>query len=125
MGVNGLSYLKAYHKAFPVQEYPTLDKEIKSLKPLGSLSFKDPATETLKISEKIAKSMGKDASPLSIAQELMNKNYDPHTWMEYLVRNKNKLNLSERQVRELEKPVNVIPSLNDVWFFLGNPNYQE
>lgn len=89
------------------------------------MSFKDPATETLKISEKIAKSMGKDASPLSIAQELMNKNYDPHTWMEYLVRNKNKLNLSERQVRELEKPVNVIPSLNDVWFFLGNPNYQE
>ena len=136
-GKNGISPSKAYYEAFPVEEKPSLDKFVKSLPliksktekvigagpglaGLGYSGRKNQTSETEKILPTLAKLMGKDASPLSIAEELRLKGYDPNVWLDYLTKNKRSLDLTERQVRELGKPRSWFPSLNDLWFFIGS-----
>jgi hypothetical protein len=131
VGRNGLSYSKAYYKAYPVHEYPKVNEVIKSIPKLkGGIDFTkgfaEPIKnekETLQVAKKLApliKSSG--ASPLSIAEELRMKNYDPDTFLDYLVKNKTQLDLSGRQDRELNKTRNWFPSLNDLWLFIGEGN---
>jgi hypothetical protein len=50
------------------------------------------------------------------------KGYDPDTFLDYLVKNKQQLNLLERQGRELNKTRNWFPSINDLWLFIGEGN---
>lgn len=121
VGENGLSYPKAYYVAYPVEDNPALAKDIKSLKNLHP-SLDDAGKETNKLVEKLAKNLGKEGSPLSVAEELRSKGYDPNIWMQYLIKNKRNLDLTERQARELGKTINWLPNLNDVWFFIGSGN---
>lgn len=115
---NGLSPSKAYYLAYPVSEQKELNNALSKLPPLYKTPSEDPVLETNNISEKIAKLMGSEGSPLAIAEELKAKGYDPQTWMNYVDQNRKKLNLSERQGRELDKPRDFTPSLNDLWMFL-------
>jgi hypothetical protein len=129
----------AYHEAYPISDIEELNKFVNKLPNIkGKLTFSigfpergepivDPIAATKMISERLAKEMGKDGSPLSIAEELRIKGYDPDIWMEYVRKNRNKLDLSERQGRELSKPRNFINTLNDLWLFglTGNDKAME
>jgi hypothetical protein len=128
VGKNGLSYSKAYWKTYPVNEFKEVNSIVNSLPKLkGGMEFTkgyaSPLThekESIEAAKKISpflKSSG--ASPLAIAEELRMKNYDPDSFLDYLVRNKNQLDLSARQERELNKTRNWFPSLNDFWLFIG------
>jgi hypothetical protein len=126
---NGLSPGKAYYLAFPTSDIKELNNELIKLKKLKpEITFErgfaekriNPeiqAQKTLAVAPKLAKAMGKDGSPLAIATELEANGYDPLVWLDYLGKNKKPLDLSERQGRELQKPYNVMPTLNDFWLF--------
>lgn len=127
-GVNDLSYGKSYFLAYPISEQKPVKSMIDSLPKLERMRFKNGYAEPLKNSDKTLEASQKlapllketDASPLSIAEELNAKGYDPDTWLDYVTKNQRKLNLSERQGRELTKPRNWFPTLNDLWLFLGS-----
>lgn len=122
VGSNGLSYPKAYWTAYDVKDTPVLAKDINSLPKINMTRTEDPEYETNKIAPRLAKAMGKEGSPLAVAEELRMRGYDPNVWLDYVGRNKRELDLSERQVRELSKTSNWLPNLNDLWFFLGSGN---
>lgn len=129
VGRNGLSYPKAYLEAYPVNEYPEVNSALKSLPVLkGGISVERGYSqsikneqETMRATKQLAR-LVKDtgASPLAVAEELRRKNYDPDTFLDYMSKNKERLDLSERQGRELNKTRNWFPSLNDLWFFIGS-----
>jgi len=113
---NDLSPAFAYSLAYPVEQdnktFPFL-KNLKKIDPV--LSAKNPTTETRKISEDLAKKMDKESSPLSIAHYLYRKGYDPQVFLDYLVDNQDKLDLTAKQVQQLDKPWQVFPKINDVF----------
>lgn len=128
VGKNGLSYPKAYYVAYPVSEHKELHQAIKNLAPIAvrwdySKGYPDVVKDdkpTIQASKELASIMkSSGASPLAVAEELRMKGYDPDVFLDYLAKNKSKLDLSERQGRELNKTRNWFPSLNDLWFFLG------
>lgn len=127
IGENGLSPGKSYFLSYPISEQKPVKNIVESLPKLERIRFKngyaEPLTnsaQTLEVSKKIAPLLkGTDASPLSIAEELNAKGYDPDTWLDYVTKNQRKLDLSERQGRELGKPRNWFPSLNDLFLFIG------
>lgn len=129
---NKLSPSKAAYLAYPVSEQKELNNKILKLphltreggieysggypKAVKGLTEEQIRAKTYEAAEKIADSMG-DGSPLAIAEELQSRGYDPYAWMDYVDRNRKKLDLSERQGRELDKPRNFTPSINDMWMF--------
>jgi hypothetical protein len=128
---NSLSPNKAYYLAYPISDHKELNNEILKLPSLeakpsfkkGYFEKEDPAKEkqnkSLEISEKLAPLLRKngDASPLSIAAEIESRGYDPKVWMDYIDKNRKKLNLTERQARELDKPRDFKNTLDDAWMF--------
>ena len=124
-----LSPTKAYTLTYPIEELPDLNKFISKLPNISSkVSFEsgkfekkepivDPKIATRMISEKLAEKMGKEGSPLSIAEELDAKGYDSNEWLNYVTENAKKLDLTGRQSRELDQSRNVIPTLSDIWLF--------
>lgn len=116
---NGLSPGKAYYLAYPVSDTKELNNAIKNLPEIRRAgTLKDPKAETRKIIPQIAKNLGKEASVLSVAEELQSRGYDPSVWLDYVDKNRKQLDLTERQARELGKPRNFFPTLNDNWLFL-------
>mgnify|MGYP001611453646 CR=1 FL=1 len=123
IGENGLTPQFAYASMYPVSDYKELNSKIKSL-PSMNKGINDvlgqPNTqkinETLKVAPNLVSAMGLEASPLSIMYELDKKGYDGESFKQYLLDNKETLNLSSNQLDELEKPK---PSffgwLNDWW----------
>lgn len=131
---NGLTPQFAYANMYPVSEIKPLNDELKKLpniktrvekvpgQPgLGGLGLTRPKNEnadalTSEISPRLARAMGLEGSPLSIAYELEKKGYNPQVWKKYLSDNIDNLNLTTHQLDELEKPQ---PSffgwLNDWW----------
>lgn len=119
---NGLSPAKAYYLAFDPSENKILNNALVKLPDIKQESWKVPNPEkstkmTYQIAPEIAKAMGKEGSPLAIGEELAAKGYDRDAWFNYLSKNKKSLDLSERQARELQKPKNSYPTLNDFWLF--------
>ncbi len=133
---NKLSPQLAYNLAYPTSQYPELNKELIKLPSIHRTSIAKGALtggiqgaltaavggkileplankQTETIAADLASHLG-EGSPLSVALELENKGYDPLAWMNYLRKNRDKLNLTERQGRELD----VAPSrinLDDIW----------
>lgn len=128
VGRNGLSYAKAYYLAYPPHENKEVSKEINALPKLKEkIGFEKGFPDTIlnrNESTAAAKKIGPiikktGASPLAIAEELRQKGYDPDAFLDYLVKNKDQLDFTGRQNRELDKTRNWYPSLNDLWLFLG------
>lgn len=123
---NGLSPGKAYYLAYPVSDTKELNNEIMKLPKIqqefSHTGYRIPEeksrSETLKIAPILAKKMGNTGSPLAVAEELKSRGYDPDVWLDYLQKNQKKLDLKERQGRELDKPrPGLVPNLNDLWMF--------
>jgi hypothetical protein len=126
---NGLSPSKASYLAYPVSENKSLNNTISKLPSLEKkIEYKRGFPEmevpqeylkqkTLEASEKILNSWDKNTSPLSVAEELKSKNYDPNVFMKELDKNREKLKLSEWQGRELDIPRDFTNTINDLWMF--------
>lgn len=126
---NGVSKSKSRYIAYPVSDVKELNNAIMKIPKLepASISFKKgyPTTEiedkipekTLAVSKQIAPHLTKDASILSVAEELKSRGYDPKIWMDYVDKNRDKLNLTEIQGRELGTR-DFYPSLDDMWLFM-------
>lgn len=126
---NGLSPGKAYYLAFPPSETKELNNilaKLPEIKPRTTVErgfgerTVDPVSsrkKTLEIAPELAKALGKDGSPLAVGEILNSLGYDRSAWLEYLGSNRKKLDLSERQGRELGKPNNFFPSMNDNYLF--------
>lgn len=131
---NGLTPQFAYAQMYPVKDIPQLNQELKALpniqpqrekSPQGpglqSLDIANPKKDrsrqqTLDVAPALARAMGLEGSPLSIAYELEKKGYDPQAWKEYLNDNRDKYNFSTHQLDELEKPQPTFFGwLNDWW----------
>lgn len=131
---NGLSPGKAAYLAYPPSEIKDLNNELTRLPNINDerrklvkttmMSFDDIdkkiSQDAEKTFEKLAKAMGKDGSPLAIGEELNSKGFDRDAWLNYVDRNQKKLDLSQRQGRELEKPKSMFPTLNDNWLFYSS-----
>lgn len=126
-----LSPSKAYYLAYPPSENKELNNALVDIPKIDRRKImheKDEPTfdeiekrvksRTLDVSKKLAKVMGTEGSPLAISEELKSRGYDPDIWFDYLDKNRKQLNLGERQGRELNKPRNNFPTLNDNWLFL-------
>ena len=125
---NKLSPSKAYYLAYPVSDIKGLNNEITSIPDITpkfntskglmeQIPEEDVDIKTAKIAMKLGPLMGTEGSPLAIAEELKSRGYNPMVWLNYVDRNRKKLNLSERQGRELDKPRNFTPTVNDLWMF--------
>ncbi len=131
---NGVTPRFAYASMYPVNEIKKLNDELKSLPNINPRLEKVPGLpglaglgmarpggvnatkETEKIAPSLAKSMGLEGSPLSIAYELEKKGYNADAWMKYLTDNQENLNLSSNQKEELGKPQpGFFGLLNDWW----------
>jgi hypothetical protein len=123
---NKVSNPMAYSIAQPVSDIPALSQTLKQLpKITGTVSVSggvlgvsqpkrsDIERKTLEVAEKLLPLLGKNGSPLAVAYELERKGYDPSTWIDYLIKNKDELSVA--QGRQLDKPLNVILPLNDYW----------
>lgn len=75
--------------------------------------------KTIKAAPEIAKMMGKNDSPMAIAMYMRSKGYDPYEFLTYLSENRKKLQLTEAQGRELDKPRNFTPTLSDNWMLFS------
>lgn len=117
VGTNGLSVPKGYYLAYPINENKDLNNFIVKLPDAHRTQTEDPVFETRKIAPQISKTMNKEDSPLAIYEELNAKGYSGDEFLKYLTENRKSLNLSERQGRELDKPRNWYPNLNDMWLF--------
>lgn len=124
---NGLSPSKAYYLAYPVSDTPELNKVISKIPDVnpvtsaskGYLETKqtdyNPDAILEQIMPTLLKKMGSEGSPLSVAEELSMKGYDPSRWLDYLNQNRNKL--TGEQADQLNKPQSFYPNLNDIWLF--------
>lgn len=122
IGENGLSPQKAYYLSYPSSEIKELNNSIVKAPELKNLdqtfsSYRDIDNKTLELAKKLAPLMGKNGSPLSIAEEINAKGYNPDVWLDYVNKNKKALDLTTRQAEELTKPKNRFPTLNDNWLF--------
>ena len=125
---NNLSNEYAHAKAMPPpQNISKMIKDLPLLKPkfeavagggLGvrGINKKEQTEKTQDIIKKIAPLMGKDDSPLAIGNALTDRGYDSQLWKKYLLENKDKLNLSQSQVRELEKVDKIGQGFLNDWF---------
>lgn len=130
---NGITPQLAYASMYPVKEIKSLNEELKSLPnitprleripgiPGPGLSFSRPNNANAKqlttdIAPSLARSMGLEGSPLSIAYELEQKGYDPNVWKKYLIDNEDTLNLTSHQKDELQKPQPSFFGLLNDWF---------
>lgn len=111
----GFSPLMAYSLAQPVKREPNLNNELSKLREVYLTKTEDPIYETEAIAPRLAKSLGKKGSPLAVAHELQKKGYDANSWLDYLVNNRNELDLSDWQGRQLDKARNLVPTWNDWW----------
>jgi len=126
---NGLSPEKASYLAYPISDQPSLEKILNKLPDVKTkVSTKKGFIESFptdyspeailsQMSPVLAKEMGKEGSPLSIATALESKGYDPSYFLNYLNENKDKLELNPRQIDDLSKPRNFLPTLGDFWLF--------
>lgn len=124
---NNLSPSKAYYLSYPVSDNKELNNKIEKLPTIPTtvqfsggrpeLANVDSEEKTYKVIPEIAKFMSKKDSPLSIAEELKSKGYDPRIWMNYLDANRKQLDLTERQARELDYPRDFNDTINDLWMF--------
>jgi hypothetical protein len=126
---NNLSPSKAFYLAYPVSDNKELNNTINSIKdinpkinpksslPISTISNEEKELKTLEVAKKIAPKMNKNDSPLAIAEELKSKGYDPRTWMNYISKNSDKLNLSKKQGRELDHNTDFTPTIDDLWMF--------
>lgn len=124
----------AYATMYPVSDIKPLNDELKNLpniKPklekvpgtpgLAGIGFgagknKDQKKLSMNVFPRLAKAMGLEGSPLSIAYELDQKGYDSQGWKDYLLDENNGLNLSTHQRDELKKPQpGFFGWLNDWW----------
>lgn len=129
VGVNKLSPQRAYATAFRISDTPGLKKVIDKLPDVNpKISYKkgfhektpteyNPEEILKQITPVLAKEMGKEGSPLAIYQALEEKGYDPEYFMDYVNKNRKKLDLGNRQSEELRKPRSAIPYLSDLWLF--------
>ena len=125
----GLSPEKAAYAAYPIDKIPELKKtydKLPDVKPkiiamggsLGTKSSEYNANEILtQMSPLLAKQMGVQGSPLSIAQNLEMKGYDPEIFLDYLRNNKKNLNLTTEQIEELSSTSRFLPRLADIFLF--------
>jgi len=97
----GISPQFAAHKAFP------LKGEMPALKKLNVMDNLNDAYYA-----QLKKEMGKNNSPLSIADELRQKSRDPSGWLRYL--NNHRDNLEVWQADHLTKNINLF-DLTDMW----------
>lgn len=126
---NKLSPSKAYYLAYPNSDIPELEKSLSKLPdvnikttfekgfPVKHAMDYQPEAILHQLTPKLAKDMGKEGSPLAIAEDLQSKGYDPSIFLNYLSENRDKLDLTGRQVDELNKPRSWFPNLNDIWLF--------
>lgn len=113
---NDFSPRMAYSLAYKIEDDPKVFSELKKLKRLDPVtSFENPKVATQKISKNLAEKMDKNSSPLSIAQYLERKGYDPQPFMDYLIENQDKLDLTLKQSRQLNKGKQIFPKINDVF----------
>lgn len=132
---NGLTPEMSYAQMYPVKEQRALNHAINSLPDINmsvnkvvgagpglagvgvsAKSNKEIAKKTLDISPRMALAMGKEGSPLSIAYELRKKGYDTDVWNKFLLDNKENLNLTTHQIKELGKPKpGFFGWMNDWW----------
>ncbi len=125
-----LSPSKASYLTYPVTDNKELSNSISSLQDITpkftvSRGFPEYPTlpenelleKTRKASEKIAKNIKPTDSILSIAEELKSRGYDPKAFVDYVDQNRKKLNITERQARELNQPRDFTPTINDMWMF--------
>lgn len=116
---NGLSDPMAYSIAQPISREPALNKEMKSISDLNKnfsrLKPVDPILKTKEIAPRLARALGEKGSPLAVAHELEKLGYDGSTWLDYVNEHRDELGLKEWQGRQLDKPRNLIPKLNDWW----------
>jgi hypothetical protein len=126
VGRNGLSNEYAYYLAKPpTGEINDTIKKIPNIKiplALGAIGYKgtntpaQKAEKTQSVIQNIAKMLNKNDSPLAIGYELNKKGYDSQEWRDYLIKNKDELNLSQSQIRELGKVDKASQGfLNDFW----------
>ncbi len=114
-----LSPSKAYYLAYKPSDHKELNNYLEKLPQLRETKTEDSAYETRNIAPKLAEIMKKTgASPLAIAEELKSKDYDPDEWLDYITKNKKKLDLKGSQGRQLDKPRNWYSTLNDMWLFM-------
>lgn len=123
---NKLSPAKAFYLAYPVNEVkelnniisklPTLNKEVTLKRGFPEKVIQSPE-KTYELAPKIAQSMGQNGSPLAIGEELQSRGYDRNAWLDYVDKNRKKLNLTARQERELDFPRDNTPTLDDIWLF--------
>ena len=129
IAINGLSPGKGYYLAFPPSEIKSLNNILAKLQPIQprittergfpekSIDPVVSSKRTLEIAPALAEAMGKEGSPLAIGEVLNSLGYDRASWLEYLEKNRKKLQLTERQGRELGKPINSYPTMNDNYLF--------
>ncbi len=126
---NKISNQLAYALAYPIKSNAELNQAFKKVPDLAASytkpgkSFKYKAAEspeariqkTLDLAPSLASKLGKNGSPLSVAYELQKRGYDPLTWINYIRENRNNLDLSERQGRQIDKSANFLTPLKDSW----------
>jgi hypothetical protein len=98
-----------------ISKLPELSKLVGYRKGLSEIPQSEVDDKTLKISKNLSDKMTKKTSPLAIAYELKKKGYNPEIFLDYLLKNRKKLNLSEQQGRQLDKPLNLTGTWNDWW----------
>ena len=129
IAVNQLSPMTAYSIAEPVSRTPKLNQVIASAPRLNETKFtptsmglgvsgpnaKEVYDKSLELSKKLAPLLGDKGSPLAVAYELQKKGYNSDAWLDYLIDHSDELNLSKKQLNQLEKPRNSIGTWNDWW----------
>ena len=124
ISANKISPITAYAIFEPVSREPNLNKALNEVKPLQTQrekgvglrpSARKVREATLDVAEKIAPHLGSKGSPLASAYELDRLGYDPDVFLDYVEEHRRDLNLTEAQGRQIDKPRNVIGTLNDWW----------
>lgn len=115
----------AYSLAQPVYKVPEINNELKQLKPTtGSFKpFRLPMSKeeiektSIQFNKKVAPLLKNNdkASPLAIAHNLNKLGYDGRGFLDYVIDHRDDLNLTEKQGRQLDIPLNNRPTINELW----------
>lgn len=135
MTKNKLSPGIAHYLAYPPNQTKELNNTLMKAPniPRPKPGIEPPIPEHVKIrkteelAKKLAPTLGKNGSPLSVAEELKAKGYDPQTWLNYLRKNRKSLDLTESQARQLDIALPKGINLNDLWLikFAGLDKLEE